>query len=311
MINQENSNSYQLNNIKGMNIEQGGSQRWLVIESKTVDSILPIMSDFLTQNGLTIKYQNKNIGIIQTDWATRNNTVAQTDVRAFFQWIGWGEMYSMPTQYMFRITMWQNGNKVQIYVTDIQMSEVYPGCGKVLNSSLETSDKQITRWMPMPPNPQLELEFLMQFMAFAGLSPEQITTIKKNVAFESATAFTNATKIHGMVLINDLFDRAWWRTGLALERVGLGVTDKNRTKGEYEVYSMQSHIKTPADGFWNKLFDSATGTNLQLPEAQYIVKLTPNGQLTNLTITPIKNPVSKDKEQSVSKYLNDLAKELY
>jgi outer membrane protein assembly factor BamC len=292
-----------------MKIEQGGSQRWLVIESRSVDNMWPAMLGFLSQLGLSARYQNQNIGVIQTDWATRNSNVSQTDVRALFQWVGWGEMYSMPTQYMFRVTMWQSGKDVQIFVTSIQMSEVYPGCGRVVNSTVETSDRQITRWMPLPPNPQLDLEFLMQFMAFSGLTPQQIKSVKTDLQTESKALFESATAIDGKIIVNDNFDRAWWRVAVALDRVGLGIADRNRATGEYYVYPMQSRITAPSDGFFSKLFGSSGGKSLKIPDASYTVKLLGNGDKTILTIVPVSSNV--DAKTAINQYLASLAKQLY
>ncbi|MFN8770282.1 MAG: outer membrane protein assembly factor BamC [Neisseriaceae bacterium] len=302
---------YIISDISGMKIEQGGSERWLVLENKTVDSMWPIVLDFLSKNGLTVKYQNQNIGVIQTDWASRNNNVKQTDVRAIFEWVGWGSMYSMPSQYMFRILLWQNGKNVQMFVTDRQMIEVYPGCGHLLNSSRETSDKQITKWMPLPPNPQLELEFLTQFMAFTGVKPLQIKAIKQEVTAESTVALKRVTAQNGRVIINDQFDRAWWRTGLALERAGLGIADKNRTAGEYYVYSLQSQVDVPTDGFFSRVFGSSSGKTIQMPNAEYIIKLTPGAQNTILTMSPVKDSSDKDVQDKIKKYLDNLATQLY
>lgn len=303
--------SYLLSDVKNMTIEQGGSERWLSVKNKKVNDVWPQMVDFLEQQGLTVKYQNQAVGVIQTDWATQNTNVPQTGIRSFFAWVGWGSMYSMPTQYMFRVTLWQNESNTQIFVTDMQMSEVYPGCNAPLNSSKAISENQRTTWMAMPPNPQLELEFLMQFMAFSGLSPEKVQQVKAAVIIESQVALKNATIEQGKVIINDDFDRAWWRTGLALDRVGLGVADKNRSTGQYYVYSLQSQVNIPEQGFFSKLFGSGSGTTLKMPEAQYLVTLTATGSTTTLTMKPIKADDNKKTMAEISDYLNKLAKQLY
>ena len=303
--------TYLINNIKDMKIEQGGSERWLVVKNKNVNDVWPMMVDFLNQQGLALKYQNKAVGVLQTDWATRNNNVSQTGIRAFFEYVGWGSMYAMPTQYMFRVTMWQNESNTQIFVTDIQMSEVYPGCKSSLNSTVEISSNQITRWMAMPPNPQLELEFLMQFMAFSGLTPEQVKQVKNEVILESQVAIKQAQIKQNTVIINDQFDRAWWRTGLALDRVGLGVADKNRTTGTYYVYSLQSQANMPEQWFFSKLFGTGAGTNLKMPEAQYTVILQTNGAKTILSMKPIEANPDKKITAAITKYVNDLAGQLY
>ena len=124
---------YALNQVKDMQIVQGGSERWLVVNGKSVNEVWPMMQAFINQQGYTIKFQNKNVGLIQTEWATRSTTVPETGVRALFDWVGWGNMYSLQSQYMYRITLWQNESSTHIFVTDYQMNEVYPGC--VINNN--------------------------------------------------------------------------------------------------------------------------------------------------------------------------------
>ncbi len=332
------NNKYILNKIKNITIKDAGSQRWLVINNKSVDEMWPIMIEFLQQQGLNLQYQNQQLGIMQTNWAIKNHDTHKTDVRAFFDWVGWGNMYSLTSQYMFRINIWQNDNNTNIFVTDVQMTEVYPNCNKSLNSSIELSDRQITKWMQLPPNPQLELEFLVQFMVF--VSDEQINPIKTVQAIEQQKA-NNANSIQKQLInnnheliINDDFDRTWWRTALALERVGLGIADKNRNLGEYYVYSLQNNINIPEQGFFSKLFGSGAGNTLQMPEAQYIIKLTVvtasqatinqssknvNNQISNSQIKITMNNIQiikadthidDNSASAIKKYLSALAKEL-
>ncbi|TXH55041.1 MAG: outer membrane protein assembly factor BamC [Bacteroidia bacterium] len=301
--------TYQLNTIKNMKVVQGGSERWLVITGKSVDQVWPMLISYLSQAGLKIKFQNKAVGVIQTDWSTRNNVVRETGIRDFFDWVGWGSMYSMTSQYMFRINLWQNGSDTQIFVTDYQMNEVYPGCVKPMNSSIETSDRQITRWMAIPPDPQLELDFLLHFMAFAGLDQNEILQQKAMVT-ESNVMIVNAEIVNHQLIINDQFDRAWWRVGLALERVGLGINDKNRSKGEYYVYQLQSQVDNPDPGVLARWFGSE-GNNLEIPKAEFLVKIISHNQQTEITINPTENyKVDKKTASLLDKYLVKLKDQL-
>jgi outer membrane protein assembly factor BamC len=303
---------YRLNSIKDMKIEQGGSERWLVIKNKTVNQVWPMMLAYLNQTGLEVKYQNKAIGSIQTGWTTRNNVVPETGIRKFFDWVGWGSMYSLKSQYMFRVNLWQNENNTQVFVTDYQMDEVYPGCAKYLNQSIRvySSDTQIPYWMPIPPDPRLELEFLLRFMAFAGLSPEQVKHVKAEVKAVAASPQTKMAKLQGdSLVINDSFDRAWWRSGLALERAGLGVADKNRSTGEYYVYPLQSQVDNPDPGVIARWFGTDKNTLKQV-KPEYTVKLTPSGNQTILTIGIYQGATVKDFAKHQKKYLQDLLKQL-
>lgn len=303
---------YNLNQIKDMQIIQGGSERYLVVKSKSVNQVWPMMLAYLNQAGLSIKYQNKAVGLIQSDWASRNNVVKETDVRALFDWVGWGSMYSLKSQFMFRVNLWQNGNDTEVFVTVYQMNEVYPGCSKYLNQNIKvsSSDGQVPIWMPLPPDPKLELDFLIKFMAFTGLNTQQVKQIESQVMAQATTAPKAASLQGSTLIINDTFDRSWWRTGLALERVGLGVTDKNRSLGEYYVYPLQSQVENSDPGFIDRWFGNDKN-DLQLPKAMYTVKLV-NKTSTTTTLDLTLYPGAQDKDfvKNQKKYLNDLLKQL-
>ena len=303
---------YKLNSIEDMKIEQAGSERWLVIRGKTVNQVWPMMLGYLNQAGLGVRYQNKTVGVLQTEWTTRNNVVSETGIRKFFDWVGWGSMYSLKSQYMFRVNLWQNGNDTQVFVSDYQMNEVYPGCAKYLNQSIRvySSDTQIPYWMPLPPDPKLELEFLLRFMAFAGLKPEQVKHVETEVKATAASPQTKMASLQGdRLIISDSFDRAWWRSGLALERVGLGISDKNRSTGEYYAYPLQSQIDNPDPGVIERWF-GRDKNNLKQPKPEYTVKLTPSDNITILTIGVYQGATVKDFEKHRQKYLEDLLKQL-
>lgn len=299
---------YQLNKINDMEIIEGGSERFLLVKGKTVNDVWPMVIAYLNQAGLTIEYQNQAVGLIQTDWATHNNVVHETDVRGFFDWVGWGSQYSLKSQLKFRVNVFQNESGVELFVTDYEMNEVYPGCAKYLNQTVKvySTDAQVPIWMPIPPNPQIELEFLAKFMVFSGIKPELV----KQVIAKSESASSQAVLQGSNLVIYDTFDRAWWRTELALSRVGLGVTDKNRSNGEYYVYPLQAQVDNPDPGTIARWFRDDK-SNLQLPKAKYTVKLVSGAsdQQVILTITPYATP---DKNFAVEqkKFLDSLLKQL-
>lgn len=297
---------YELQKINNMRIVQSGSQRWLQVDNRSVNQVWPTVLAYLNELGLTVKYQNQGIGLIQTDWANRNNNVHETGIRAFFDWVGWGGMYSLPSQFMFRVNLWQDGNNALIFVTDFQMNEVYPKCIPPKYSKVEYSNNAPTSWMPLPPDPQLELDFLTRYMAYAGATPQEVKQQVAQVKAQAKMAYIQGTQL----VVIDQFDRAWWRSGLALERVGLGVTDKNRSLGEYYVYPLQSQVDNPDPGFLSRWFGSDKN-NLKMPTPKYTVKLTAQGDKTMLTITPYNNQTpDKYFDQTRSKYLDELVKQL-
>ncbi len=214
---------------------------------------------------------------------------------------------------MFSISLFQYENDTLVFVTDYQMNEVYPGCVPAINSTKEVSNKAITKWMPIEPNPQLELDFLTKFMAYVSLGSEnksiKITEpVKQKVAADLAQPVM-AQISNNQLIIMDQFDRAWWRTALALERVGLGVVDKNRAAGTYYVYQMTSQIDNPDPGLIARWFGKDK-SNVKMPEAQYTIKLTSAGDTTILVIAPYVKENEVNFEKAQKKYLNDLLQQL-
>ena len=60
----------------------------------------------------------------------------------------------------------------------------------------------------------------------------------------------------GPLVVNDSFDRAWRRVGLALDRVGFTVEDRDRSKGLFFVRYIDPEVDAPAaqkEGFIDKL----------------------------------------------------------
>ncbi|MDD3266125.1 MAG: outer membrane protein assembly factor BamC [Burkholderiales bacterium] len=304
--------NYQVDKVKDMYIANGGSQRWLVMESTNVDNVWPMLTAYVNQIGLSIKYQNPSIGVVQTDWAARNTSVPQGDsVRGIFDWIGWGSMYSLNSMYMYRVTLWQDGNNVVVMNTNYQMDEEYEGCsspGLAMQNTRISSEGQRTKWIARGSSPQLELEFLAQFMSFAGAPADQVKEIVKT---QKQEVVKNAVYKDDSVIVNDSFDRTWWRAAIALERINLGVLDKNRALGEYDVYPLLSSVDNPDPGVLSKWFGNESANIEKEIKAKYKVLLTTRNNQTIITLLPYDNS-SKDQSftEERKKYLTGLAEQL-
>ena len=74
--------------------------------------------------------------------------------------------------------------------------------------------------------------------------------------------------------------RAWRRTGLALDRIGLLVTDRDRSQGIYYIRPAQSEMdkSDESGGFWSSLLfwrsqDSQAGKKVALSGGDYQVRV--------------------------------------
>ena len=86
-----------------------------------------------------------------------------------------------------------------------------------------------------PNDPALEAEMLQRLMVRFGGTPVQAAA----AVTEGSSASTGAANLleifdgSSVIVINDAFDKSWRRVGLAIERAGLSVEDKDREKGIY------------------------------------------------------------------------------
>ena len=55
------------------------------------------------------------------------------------------------------------------------------------------------------------------------------------------------------LVLDDSFDRAWRRVGLALDRIGFTVVDRDRSKGQYFVRYSDPETAAKSEGLLNKL----------------------------------------------------------
>ena len=103
----------------------------------------------------------------------------------------------------------------------------------------------------MPPNPELEAEFLERLMlAFGTPAPQAAEAVATmNNAPDRARIEKSGNGLSQLV-VDDAFDRAWRRVGLALDRTGFTVVDRDRSKGLYYVrYSNPDLAKKKQEGW--------------------------------------------------------------
>ena len=110
----------------------------------------------------------------------------------------------------------------EVYISHRGMEEVYV-----------TADRDQTKWQPRPPDPDLEAEMLRRLMSRFGVQQERVKAVATQ-APPRATLLKGQDGA-GVLSVNDQFDRAWRRVGLALDRVGFTVEDRDRSKGLYFV----------------------------------------------------------------------------
>jgi outer membrane protein assembly factor BamC len=216
-------NTALLPNVDKMRIERAGTQRWLVVQEPP-EKLWPLVKDFWQENGFLIQVEVAEAGVMETDWAENRAKIPQDMIRSALGKI-LDQVYSTPERDKFRTRLERGGDgSSEIYLSHRGMIEVYVSEGK---------DK--TMWQPRPADPELEAEFLRRLMVRLGARDEKA---KQQVAVAAQPARASINKSgdgRELLQIQEPFDRAWRRVGLALDRVGFTVEDRDRQKGLYYV----------------------------------------------------------------------------
>ena len=92
------------------------------------------------------------------------------------------------------------------------------------------------QWKLKEPSPELEAEMLQRLLVRLGTPEQQAATQVANRTPEpSAGKVEKRADGTPMLAFDDPFDRAWRRVGLALDRVGFTVIDRDRANRMYFV----------------------------------------------------------------------------
>lgn len=209
--------------VQNVHIERAGTQRWLVVPQPP-EALWPVIKEFWQELGFLIKTEVPEAGIMETDWAENRAKIPHDLIRTFLSTF-LDSIYSTAERDKFRTRLERNeqGN-TEIYISHRGMSEV-----------LEGGSLNRTVWQPKPADPDLEAEMLSRLMMRFGVEEEKAkmelttgrSTTQERAYIESGT--DNA------LIINEAFDRSWRRIGLALDRIGFTVEDRNRAEGIYFV----------------------------------------------------------------------------
>lgn len=231
------------NSAENMRIQRAGDQRWLVI-SESPEALWPKIKDFWQDMGFLVQIESPEVGVIETDWAENRAKIPQDFIR---NTIGKAvdALYSTSERDKFR-TRLERGSEgtTEVYISHRRMEEVFTD-----------SQEERTVWTPRPGDPELEAEFLARLMAHLGAQDAAAKVAVANAPSPAARAKLVRSSDGGYVQVEEAFDRAWRRVGLALDRVGFTVEDRDRAAGLYYVRYVDSESEAgPAKkGFFSRL----------------------------------------------------------
>lgn len=222
--------------VGDVRVERAGNQRWLVVPGAP-DKLWPVVKEFWQETGFVVNLEIPAAGVMETDWSENRANIPESGLRGFLG-KALNSLYSTSERDKFRTRLepGQQPGTTEIYVSHRGMEEVYI-----------TEGQDQLRWQPRKADPDLEAEMLRRLMVRFGTDNERAKT-----QIASARVEPQAKLGGGTLALNDQFDRAWRRVGLALDRIGFTVEDRDRSKGLYFVRYIDPNTdaKTTEDKGW-------------------------------------------------------------
>ncbi|HMW16348.1 MAG TPA: outer membrane protein assembly factor BamC [Accumulibacter sp.] len=257
-------------------IERSGSQRWLVAMG-TPDKLWATVKEFWQETGFLINLEIPDAGVMETDWAENRAKIPQDFLRNTLGKLI-DSLYSTPERDKFR-TRLEPGSEpgtTDIFISHRGMYEIYV-----------TEAKDQTKWQPRPADPELEAEMLRRLMIRLG-SEEKRAAAAVESAREKPVEKARLVRVGdggaNALEVDETFDRAWRRVGLALDRVGFTVEDRDRTNGLYYVRYVDPEADNDkkSDGFFSKLFSFGSGN--KTPQTQYRIHVRDGGEQASVQV---------------------------
>jgi len=174
-----------------------------------------------------------------------------------------------------------------------------------------SSAKDQTRWQPRAADPELEAEMLRRLMVRLGAEEKRAeAALASSAKTEPRARMAGGKNGDGILEVDERFDRAWRRVGLALDRVGFTVEDRDRSRGLYFVRYVdpeQDNASKKDDGILTKLA-FWKGKEAVSSKVQYRIHV--SGVGTQTTVQVLTAEGGADQSETARKILGLLQQQL-
>jgi outer membrane protein assembly factor BamC len=275
-------------------VERSGNQRWLVVR-QTPDQVWSTLRTFWQDNGFTLTTDTPQVGVMETDWTENraklpNDIISRTVGKVFDKLRDTGE------RDRYRTRVERNGPVTEIYISHRGVEQI---------GSVERMGESL-RWQSRPSDPGLEAEMLARLMLRLSGTDEGSKPDSVKAAVEAAARSVGATpsapararvidQAAGKALqIDDNLERSWRRVGLALDRSGFTVEERDRAQNTYLVRYVDPKLAGQEDpGFFSRVFGGARKEDLK--GTRYRLKLTSDNSTSSaVSILDDKGAAAKD-----------------
>jgi len=250
-------------------IKRDGDKRWLLIKGEP-GPVWTKTREFWVENGFLINVEDPRIGIMETDWAENRADIPQGPIRKILSTF-LDSLYSAATRDKFRVRIERGPEPgtTELYLSHRGAEEVSQGENYV--------------WQARSADPELEAEMLGRLMVHLGVEDKRARRILEASRDQGPRAQLVKTASGDAVLtLQEDFSRAWRRTGLALDRIGFTVEDRDRSRGIFYVRYIDT--RKDAQGESKGWLSKLNFWSDDKPKQDYLISLTGDGQLTRVVV---------------------------
>lgn len=198
-------------------VRRAAGQRWLEIDAAP-SQVWRWVKDYLELNSIDLVREAPRLGIMQTEWLTYGTPVPASVFAPTVKQPGDAQVAD---QYMIRLERGVDGDGTEVYVAHRRIAR---------------QDPSVDYWEGRDADPFFEAELLRGLMIYVGVQERTATQrVAAAEARESQARLTRADDGTVQLLLEDRIYTAWRRVGLALDRVGFAVEDRDRAAGRYYI----------------------------------------------------------------------------
>jgi outer membrane protein assembly factor BamC len=241
--------------VAGVSLERTGNQRWLKVDAPP-QTVWPKVVSFWRQQGILLTEQDPAIGVMQTDWLENRAEIRRDFVTNVMRKVA-GGLYETSTrdQYRVRIDAGPGRATSEVYLTHRAMEE------RLVRNTV--GEGATTVWEPAQSDPGKEAEMMRRLMLYLGVSEGSADRMlaagggSATVAGASVAAGSGARLVSAgggsELVIPEEFRQAWRKTGLALDRSGFAVEDRDRSAGVFFVRYNDPNQREKKKGLMSKM----------------------------------------------------------
>jgi outer membrane protein assembly factor BamC len=278
--------------IADIRMEHVGSEHWLVIK-RSASSVWPLLKQFWIDNGYAVQSEDSKTGFLETDWLDNKKELPKDFIsRTLNKYLSSATSSGIRDKFITRLESKDNEIEVSIAhraIEEVQLNALVPG----------------TAWRARASDPELENEFLRRLMIALGAPEAQAQELAaKSQANSAKRSNLQPSSTQTVIAYPESFDTSWRRVGVALDRSGFTVEDRDRKSGLYYVRFVERTVEGKEPGFFSRLFgESSTPEGPQ----RYRIKLemVNDRESTISVLNASGEPLRSNASQKIAQLLMD------